>query len=119
MKKSFKKIISNAIIANLSKQEITQANYCAKLLAKQVGPNNAMTAGEIAVGLGIKYKRVVHEAQVRKYINYIRVSGIVKNLIAGNRGYYIAENAQQVNDYIRSLRHRAYTILCVIDSYEV
>lgn len=119
MKKSFKKIISSAIISNLSSAEIAQATYCAKILAKHVGPSKAITAGELVVLLEIKYKRAIHMSSVRKYINYIRISGMLKNLIAGSRGYYIADTPQQVLDYIKSLRHRAYTIMCVMDSYEV
>jgi hypothetical protein len=60
----------------------------------------------------------IDEARVRKLINHIRVHGMVIGLIATNAGYYIAENAEEIDDYILSLNGREQAIKAVRISLE-
>ena len=46
-------------------------------------------------------------------MNYIRIKGIVKCLIATSNGYYVAENRKQIEDYTASLKGREESIHAV------
>jgi hypothetical protein len=58
------------------------------------------------------------EARVRKIINHIRTNGLVRWLIATNKGYYIAETREEVEQYIESLRGREDAIRVVREAME-
>lgn len=81
-------------------------------LRKIVGRERAITNSEIVARLKKEgYK--LSEVRVRKIINYIRVNGIIERLIATSDGYYIANNEQEVRDYIESLKGREEAIRAV------
>lgn len=47
---------------------------------------------------------------MRKIINYIRRSGLVKGLVASSTGYYVAESEQDLIEYEQSLKGRERAI---------
>lgn len=57
-------------------------------------------------------------ARVRKYINYIRVTGLVKCLIATSKGYYRANKLREMDSYIRSLKQRENAIRTMREALE-
>lgn len=81
-------------------------------LTKKVGKEKAITNTEI-VAILKKEGYKLSEVRVRKIINYIRVNGIIERLIATSDGYYIANNEQEVRDYIESLKGREEAIRAV------
>ena len=44
--------------------------------------------------------------KLRQIIHHIRVNGLIKNLIATHKGYYIATSKKEMEDYIESLKQR-------------
>lgn len=89
----------------------------AGLLTKN-GAAKAVTNKEIVAGLAKNCGISISEPRVRKIINYIRVKNMIPRLIATSRGYYVAENRQEVLDYIESLRSRENAIKSVRLSIE-
>ena len=55
----------------------------------------------------------ISEARIRKIINFIRANGLINNLIATSKGYYIAQTQEEVQEYIESLNQRANAILTI------
>ena len=70
-----------------------------------IGESNAISNRKIRQALskiGVK----ISDARMRKLIEYIRVNGIVKCLIATSKGYYIAQTEGEWRSYIRSIDQR-------------
>ena len=84
----------------------------ARGLAAKRGRHNAVTNKYICEKLTDKgYK--IDGIRLRKVVNYIRIKGIVKCLIATSNGYYVAENRKQIEDYTASLKGREESIHAV------
>lgn len=89
---------------------------CRGLITK-VGEAKAITNTAITRAMkGAGYH--LNEARVRKIINHIRTTGLIKWLIATSKGYYIATSRQEMEDYIGSLRGRELAIRAVRKSME-
>jgi len=86
-------------------------------LRNKVGEKMAITNTAITKAMrGAGYQ--LTEARLRKIINHIRTTGMVKWLIATSKGYYIATSRQEMEDYIGSLRGREEAIRAVRESME-
>lgn len=86
-------------------------------LSNKVGEAKAITNAAITRAMkGAGYQ--LNEARVRKIINHIRTTGLIKWLIATSKGYYIATSRQEMEDYICSLRGREQAIRAVRESME-
>ena len=86
-------------------------------LKTKIGEARAITNASITKAMkGAGYQ--LNEARVRKIINHIRTTGMVKWLIATSKGYYIATSIQEMEDYIGSLRGREDAIRAVRESME-
>lgn len=48
--------------------------------------------------------------RVRKIINYIRNKGLVKRLCANSKGYYVAKDQEEWDDYLKGLKERSDAI---------
>jgi hypothetical protein len=80
-----------------------------KRLKTKIGKNNAVTNNEIVAAfksIGVK----TGGPRIRKIINYIRMQGLVPNLIATSSGYYVASDRAELEDYIESLEQRISSI---------
>lgn len=55
--------------------------------------------------------------RVRKIINYIRAHGLVKNLVATSKGYYVETDQEELKKYVGGLVERAQAILQVANSF--
>jgi len=85
-------------------------------LRAKIGRHSAITNKKIVAALtsqGLK----VGEARVRKIINYIRIRGIVTNLIATSKGYYVSSEEEEISRYVESLRQRAGAIQAIADTF--
>lgn len=81
-------------------------------LTNKIGKRNAVTNSHICRKLkGSGYQ--ISEPRLRKIINHIRIRGLVVGLVATSDGYYIAENREQMNNYLESLRGRENAIKAV------
>ena len=119
MKKSLKKKIEKVIVANVRQSEMKYVEALVKVLGKRVGPHKAIYNCQLQDYLYSKFGDEVAASSIRRYINYIRIKKLVTNLIACSDGYFVASTPEQLSVYIESLKHRAFAILCLVDSYEV
>jgi hypothetical protein len=104
------------LTAHLSEEEIKVAKALAIKLASLKGPEQAMNNRQLRDYLweiGVYTSAV----RIRRMINYIRVHGLVSNVIASSHGYYVARDWEEVERYVASLRQRASAILAVAQSY--
>lgn len=86
-------------------------------LRNKIGEARAITNASITKAMrGAGY--VLTEARLRKIINHIRTTGMIRWLIATSKGYYIATSRQEMEDYIGSLRGREDAIRAVRESME-
>ena len=51
------------------------------------------------------------EPRIRKMINIIRQTGIIRNLIASNKGYWIEHSLSERRKYAETMRQRADSII--------
>lgn len=56
---------------------------------------------------------MVAEATLRAIIHEIRIEGLVPDLVANERGYYVAEDEDDLHEYAKSLDERARSIQAV------
>lgn len=78
-------------------------------LKRKIGSNNAITNKSICDA----YKKIgkkIDPPRVRKLIHYIRINGLVPRLVASSKGYYVANNKEDLNRYITSLEQREAAI---------
>lgn len=78
-------------------------------LSLKVGKDTAITNGRICDALRSKGYKIT-EPRLRKIVNFIRTNGMVTNLIATSRGYYVATSLDEMEDYIESLKARESAI---------
>lgn len=55
---------------------------------------------------------------IRAMIHFIRTTWMIKNLVACRKGYFIAQNKSEVQEYIDTLRERIQGEQIIIDSFE-
>ncbi len=103
--------------ASLSEGEVVIAEWLATQLHKYVGKKKAVSNYHVRRWILFEKFGNLTPARVRKLINHIRINCLVKNLIAGNTGYYVAETQEEVETYIQSLRQRASSIMHVAQSF--
>lgn len=86
-------------------------------LINKVGEAKAITNAAITRAMKSAGYQLT-EARLRKIINHIRTTGMIRWLIATSKGYYIATSRQEMEDYIVSLRGREDAIRAVRESME-
>lgn len=88
-----------------------------EILGTRFGRKNQISNAEIRRTLN-EWHIASSGPRIRKVINHIRRNGIIKFLLAGRHGYYIAEDLVDIEDYICSLRHREEAIKEIRTSLE-
>lgn len=86
-----------------------------ELLKWRKGKENAITNKKL-VNLLTAMGHDIQESRIRKLINQIRLHGLVKNLLATYKGYYVSNDQKEVQKYVLSLRERADAINAVANS---
>lgn len=77
-----------------------------------VGPENAASSKHIILVLkGLGHR--TSGPRLRKMINLIRRTGLVPNLLASGKGYYVANDKEDAKRFIKSLREREEAIRAV------
>ncbi len=61
----------------------------------------------------------VSESRIRKMINQIRLNGLVRNLLASSKGYYVTNDPNEIKNYVQSLRERASAINAIANTYTI
>lgn len=93
---------------DLTDYELQLVPIFVKGLQTKIGIEKAVTAKSIEALMSLKYK--VSGPRIRKIINHIRNRGLVEGLIAGNAGYYISTDVEEIKLYIQSLESRESSI---------
>jgi len=88
-----------------------------ELLKYRKGKDNAITNKKIR-NLLTAMGHEVHPAQIRKMIHQIRMKGLVNNLLASAKGYYVSSDKEEIEKYVTSLRERAAAITAIADELE-
>lgn len=89
--------------------------YLVRLLKRE----NVLTSGRIIEYLKRKMRVDFAGPSIRKMIHHIRVKGLVPNLLASGKGYFVENDPKKVKSYITRLRHRVAAINEVADSYRI
>ena len=79
------------------------------------GKENAVTNNKM-INLLTAMGYNVTQPRIRKIINQIRMNGLVKNLLATSKGYYVSGDKKEINRYVLSLRERAASINAIADA---
>lgn len=78
-------------------------------LRRKVGKAMAVTSTQMIDGMN-RIGKKISGPRLRKCINYIRISGLVKCLLATSDGYYVAESEDEITEYESSLLGRELAI---------
>lgn len=106
------------ITAKLSEEELSHIPLMVEAFKKKIGEGSAVTADTITRN----YKRMgvkMEGPRVRKIVNYIRMKGLLPNLVATSKGYYIEPDPVKLKKYVMGLKMRAKAINAVADSYQI
>jgi hypothetical protein len=82
-----------------------------------IGERLAVTNKEMVIKMKTLHDIKLSEARLRKIIHHIRTTGMVQNLIATSKGYYVEIDAERISTYVDSLVQRAEAIYRVARSY--
>jgi len=85
-------------------------------LKTKIGKEKAISNKQIQNAFLTKSNIKIPAARVRKIINYIRINGKLDNLCATSKGYYVASNKEEMDDYLLSLIERISAQTEVYDS---
>ncbi len=80
-----------------------------EILINKIGKQNSITNDRIREIIN-QHKVILTNSRLRKIIHYIRIKGLVKCLIATNKGYYISNDVEEFMGYIDSLTQRENSI---------
>jgi len=84
-------------------------------LNRKIGKLNAITNKDICLSMKqAGYK--LTDARLRKIIHHIRVNNLIPLLIATSKGYYISNDENEINQYIKSLSERINSIQEIKDA---
>ena len=88
----------------------------AEVLKHRVGFRKAATNKMIREYLELEDGVIISDTVMRRIINYIRRKNLVPCLIATSRGYYVADEAKDMEVYMESLEGRIEAIRTVLTS---
>jgi len=107
------------ITEGLSHEEMTVVlPKVIELVKWRRGKENAVTNRKL-VNLLTAMGHNVSEPRIRKMVNQIRLNGLVKNLLATSKGYYVTNDPKEIKNYVQSLRERASAINAIADTYNI
>lgn len=103
----------------LSEQEKADCLHLSAAFKKTfIGPKKSQTNRMLNEWLKLNLGVSIGDKKMRDYIHYIRCTLQVP-VIASKKGYYLAENRQQMYTYLESLRYRINAQEDIIDSLEL
>lgn len=92
--------------------------YIVKRLKNNVGAKMAVCNAKICKAISREFGQDIKESRLRKIINIIRRTGLIECLTANSKGYYVADNARDLQIYIESLKQRESAIKEVREALE-
>ena len=83
-----------------------------EILKNKIGKQNSITNDKIREIIN-QHKAILTNIRLRQIIHYIRIKGLVKCLLATNKGYYISNDVEEFMSYMDSLAQRERSILSI------
>lgn len=80
-----------------------------EILKNKIGKQNSITNDKIREIIN-QHKVILTNSRLRQIIHYIRIKGLVKCLLATNKGYYISNDVEEFMSYMDSLAQRENSI---------
>lgn len=103
----------------LNDVEISFAKQIARKLKKfNQGKENAVTNKRIQAFFFEYYAAKISDAKVRKLIQYIRQKNLAPNLCATSKGYFVAANETEIEEYLTGLKQRLNSIQFTLECFE-
>lgn len=91
---------------NLTDGEKWTAELLVLFFADRTGKKNTFRNQDLQAYLE-RVHGVVHSApRIRKIIQYIRMKGMIKGLIATGRGYWVTTDPEELKSWIESMKER-------------
>jgi len=88
-------------------------------LQTKIGSGMAITNKEMADKMQEHGYKKVSGPRIRKIINFIRIQGLIINLVASSKGYYIENNIQERRKYVQGVKDRAQSMLASLKNIEI
>lgn len=104
------------ITYELTEKEMSYVEGFVDSFKKRIGKEKAITSTRIIEA----YRKIGEKMtgpRIRKIVNYIRINGLVKNLIATSKGYYIETDPEEIAKYKESLLQRCREIQRIANTY--
>lgn len=80
-------------------------------LKTKIGKERAVTNSYMIKALKQQGYEKLSEPRVRKIINYIRCTGLIHNLVASSKGYWIETDQEERRKYVQMVEDRAKAML--------
>lgn len=96
----------------LTDVELIIVDNLLKGLGARIGKDNAITSTKICESLNVT------AARLRKMINYIRITNQLPGLCSSKKGYFVAKDIKEIEDYIISLKQRIKSQVDVLNAIE-
>jgi hypothetical protein len=100
------------ITYELTPEELEKVPLIIKGISIREGKDRAVSGSLICEKMDLK------GARLRKIINYIRVNNLLYGLCSCGKGYYMANDLQELEDCINSLRQRIASQVKVLNALE-
>ena len=100
-------------------EQTTLLPVIVKGLSTKTNKDKAITNGKMVKALRDAGYTGLSEPRIRKIINHIRVNGLIKNLVASNKGYWIEENINARKEYVLSIKQRAASMMASLNHIEI
>ncbi len=104
------------VTATLNQDEKKLVPVIVKRFIDKQGKQNIVTNQEIIQGIKKHFGIELSQPRVRKIIQYIRLNNLLTGLIATQSGYYYTTNANEIREWIQSMKQREAAIRA---SYEI
>lgn len=88
-------------------------------LKTKIGVNKAITNKRIIEALKYAGYKGLHGSRIRKIINYIRIQGLINNLVASSKGYWIEDDIEIRKRYVAGVKSRAKAMLASLNNIEI
>lgn len=102
----------------VSQDEINMSYSIAKAFNLRIGKKNAISASQIIRSYEINTGVKLNAGRLRKIIQYIRLHNMSPKLVSSQKGYYIAQTEDELNNWIESMNKRIrqtqYTLACAV-----
>lgn len=99
----------------LTEDELNILPNIVRGLKTKIGKENAVTNSQVCQAFKANGKKLT-TPRFRKIINHIRIHGLIFNLVATSKGYYIATSQSECERFIESLDQRINAITKVRDA---